>query len=274
MTDSRKTRPTAKSKRSPVARAGEDEERSIFEKLYADWIPLHDRRPSTLYHYTTALGLLGIIQSNRLWASNARFLNDSSEIAYAVDVVREAITWVTKNYPVPLPSDFSNQLGQDLAAFEAEARVYVCCFCSAGDLLSQWRGYGAQGGGYAIGFDTKGLGDREVANPPRPILRRVVYDPETQQRLVRTWLQAVCDVAAAGREAEADARSKLRSRLNALISTFTMLLSEFLICFKNPAYVEEQEWRLIQFGRVDGKEIIKPVFRAAGGRIIAYTTLV
>jgi hypothetical protein len=50
---------------------------------------------------------------------------------------------------------------------------------------------------------------------------------------------------------------------------FTQFLAECLICFKNPAYVEEQEWRAIQFG-YDGQEIS---FRAGGSIIIPYVEL-
>ena len=30
--------------------------------------------------------------------------------------------------------------------------LYAFCFCEDGDLLSQWRGYGVLGRGYAVGF--------------------------------------------------------------------------------------------------------------------------
>ena len=33
------------------------------------------------------------------------------------------------------------------------SRMFIVCFCEDGDLLSQWRGYGADQG-YALGFDT------------------------------------------------------------------------------------------------------------------------
>jgi hypothetical protein len=33
----------------------------------------------TLFHYTTAAGLLGILNSSTLWATDLRFLNDAQE---------------------------------------------------------------------------------------------------------------------------------------------------------------------------------------------------
>lgn len=35
---------------------------------------------SELMHYTTADGLMGIVTSKTLWATHARFLNDSEEV--------------------------------------------------------------------------------------------------------------------------------------------------------------------------------------------------
>src|SRR5262245_59435591 len=36
-------------------------------------------RPKSLFHYTTAAGLIGIIETQTLWATHANFLNDSAE---------------------------------------------------------------------------------------------------------------------------------------------------------------------------------------------------
>src|SRR5690349_17642809 len=43
----------------------------------------------TLWHYTTAAGLLAILKSDRLWASSAAMLNDSSEIEYGISLLQE-----------------------------------------------------------------------------------------------------------------------------------------------------------------------------------------
>ena len=40
----------------------------------------------TLFHYTTAAGLLGILDSSGFWATDLRFLNDAQEAVYARDL--------------------------------------------------------------------------------------------------------------------------------------------------------------------------------------------
>ena len=48
-------------------------------------------RPKSLFHYTTAAGLLGILRESVLWATEARFLNDAQEAVYARDLFVSAL---------------------------------------------------------------------------------------------------------------------------------------------------------------------------------------
>ena len=63
----------------------------VIPRLTEQWVSLHRKRPRYLYHYTNAQGLLGMLQSNRIWATNSRFMNDPTEIGYATRLVREVI---------------------------------------------------------------------------------------------------------------------------------------------------------------------------------------
>src|ERR1035441_8491044 len=107
----------------------------------------------TLFHYTTAAGLLGILKGSNIWATDLRFLNDAQEAVYARDMVIEAVT--TMENPVHRPEHWAHEHGEPaLEEFgryqgfvlnemrNSEFGVYVTCFCESGDLLSQWRGYG------------------------------------------------------------------------------------------------------------------------------------
>src|SRR5262245_9764361 len=47
-----------------------------LETLMNGWLTLHRRPPSTLYHYTNAQGLYGMLATGRVWATNVAFLND------------------------------------------------------------------------------------------------------------------------------------------------------------------------------------------------------
>jgi hypothetical protein len=47
--------------------------------------------PELLFHYTTASGMRGILDSARLWATNYRFLNDASEVAHGANLFESLI---------------------------------------------------------------------------------------------------------------------------------------------------------------------------------------
>lgn len=58
----------------------------ITEKLYAD-IP-----EERIYHSTNFNGLMGIVESRSLWASDIRYMNDSAELKHTADLIRAEVT--------------------------------------------------------------------------------------------------------------------------------------------------------------------------------------
>jgi hypothetical protein len=146
-------------------------------------IPVSQHYPELL-HYTTFAGLRGILSSGSLWATDAAFLNDSSEIRHFFDErLRELITEDARQYAIEL-ARMPNHLVQiikdggfeKVVALEVEAwhsslrratlamnRPFVLSLSAPNDervqhsgLLSQWRGYGDDGG-FAIVFDAQEL---------------------------------------------------------------------------------------------------------------------
>jgi hypothetical protein len=140
-----------------------------------------------LLHYTNFAGLRGILSSGCLWATDASFLNDSSEISHFFDErLRELIVEDARQCAMELArapqylARMINDGGIDrLVDVEADAwhsrisratvamnRPFVLSLSGPSDervqhsgLLSQWRGYGADGGdgGYALVFDSQKL---------------------------------------------------------------------------------------------------------------------
>lgn len=136
-----------------------------------------------LYHYTTWVGLKGILQTQSLWATNYRFLNDYSELVLFRDKLVSLIhPFGLEGYKKLLIhktslKDKIEKLGglDRIVQHDVEAlidsqyrvlgsEIYILSFCGEPDkrsiadngLLSQWRGYGA-GGGAALVFNTQKL---------------------------------------------------------------------------------------------------------------------
>lgn len=172
---------------------------------------------SVLYHYTTSSGLLGILNTKKIWATHARFLNDAQELDYGLTLIRE----ILHGYPA---GDLISAAATHLT--ESRPAYFLTCFCAVDDLLSQWRAYARSttGTGYSLGFDTRFL--------PAEHLVEVEYDPTTQAVAVRSAIDE--HLAQAGEYPEDYLRFSLQAALLRLA-----------IRFKHPTFREEREWRLV-----------------------------
>ncbi len=135
-----------------------------------------------LYHFTTFEGAMGILQSQTLWATHYEFLNDTTEIIFAKEILKqkylpeiikhlEEITANPSKYPKEQISFCNNELKKMKTTpdkvvvdslytpfFRFYDGPYITCFSAPSDntenckdierngLLSQWRGYGKNGG--------------------------------------------------------------------------------------------------------------------------------
>jgi hypothetical protein len=200
--------------------------------------------PRRLHHYTTLDGLTGIVAGDTLWASDARFLNDSSELTYAADLIDAAVEDVlagvtsdTVKAALPERRGFAN-------GFEYGRRPFIACFCEEEDLLSQWRGYDAGQTGFSLGLGLSSPFDL----PEGTYLRKVVYDPDRQRssvsQVVRTWVDTAEQLIESGRFDAADVFPY------PAIWALQEALAEHHLCFKHPTFAEEREWRLIKLVNV------------------------
>jgi len=113
--------------------------------------PIPKRWPSTqpIYHYTTPQGLLGILESHTIWASEAAGLNDLDEVRNGWDEIER---YLEQNDP---GGDFGWVLHESVrAANDPSQSVFVACASSRPDDAGQWDRYASGGLGYALEFDT------------------------------------------------------------------------------------------------------------------------
>ena len=198
--------------------------------------------PQRLYHYTSARGLLGIVHSGELWATNVVHLNDASELADARGLLSELLeqteTWkLSENVRFFLRTipGYLEDMSLD---------YFVICFCPNGDLLSQWRAYGARGAGYSIGFNATALSD--AAQLAGFAFRKVEYEPNIKRELLwkrveilRQNLEAISDKLMP--ESDADWRT-----FGQFVARLAAQFAPTLAFMKHSTFKEEQEWRLIR----------------------------
>jgi Protein of unknown function (DUF2971) len=136
---------------------------------------LEEEHPQ-LFHYTSAAGLDGILRTQTLRATHYAYLNDASEVKHFLEkrlpeIFQDVILKNIGNVKTTIPTgkQFADPILKKLlystAGKEPLAEPYITSFCTpkaANDrvdqhgLLSQWRGYGRDGG-YALVFDTAKL---------------------------------------------------------------------------------------------------------------------
>jgi hypothetical protein len=149
--------------------------------------------PKTLYHYTDASGALGILSGNEIWASDAFFLNDSSELQFGLDIIYDVWKEARRLVRSAKQAEWlDGLLGLMHQQFADVYSTYLSCFCEEGNLLSQWRGYGKIGTGFALGIDGAKLKQRADGFQ----LVKVEYNPDAQRELCETYFNDLCGALA------------------------------------------------------------------------------
>lgn len=141
-----------------------------------------------LYHYTSAEGLFGILNTKQLWVTHSAFLNDPTELRnfqnsfYALSEGRS----MNENKALQL-------MHVVLTEESRHNDYYICSFSSNPDCLPLWTNYGKTGG-YAIKFKTsklKNIFERSIekllggSSGGVQLLKVIYNDDEKKKILVR-----------------------------------------------------------------------------------------
>jgi hypothetical protein len=230
---------------------------------------LRSQRPATtLYHYTSVEGLIGIVESKSLWASGIHYLNDTAEYRHAASIVRDFVTReLTSNLDHPWKGLYGMILRGE--SIYTEEMVFVGSLSEASDKLSQWRGYCPTGGGFCIGFSPE-LIEKQARTQDFHLLK-CQYDLDQQTAICA---ELISDGCRAAMDAEAGVPEGKKATYNTvgLWHHFVEPLMQIAPALKNPSFEEEREWRLVRgpFDRPDPQVH----FRAGKYAVIPYREFV
>lgn len=209
--------------------------RTIIDQLFAD------SPDETLYHYTSFRGLMGIVRSGVLWASDIRYMNDAAELRHTVDLVRKEVSLrIHEGHPhATALNAFADWVSHRITNGHMQ---FAASFRANGNLLSQWRGYSVPGKGVSIGVAPDWL--KSCVHRQGWRIGRCVYDPQLQQQLVGQvinqlthWLQK----QRCGEDAHL-IRQQAWQQMLAEMETDLLMLATVL---KHPSFQEEEEWRVV-----------------------------
>lgn len=223
---------------------------------------------SLIYHYCDATALLNILKRRKVWATSTKYLNDSTELLSFTAGMRdhankhraspagEALADMVDFYWISSNTRQTQTIGMDR---------FACCFSANGDLLSQWRAYGNDGRGYAIGFDTRRLAGL-IDPKPTMILRRMAYGRDLEARLIDDLFDRFIPAIADHLDIlDTTGWGSVHTR-NWLSMRFGECLLDLVDEVKDVSFAEENEWRLYDEGQ-------ETEFRVSADRIVPYRQL-
>jgi hypothetical protein len=236
--------------RSRVVRSGERALSDVFDPQdpqfafiieYMKWKrQIEPELPELLFHYSPVSSMIEIISNSALWASDARHMNDSSELIHGEKIISQIIEALLRAEIDPRLNGLLGFFGEMQENRETWIRntIYISCFCARRNLLSMWRSYGHSRPAVAMGIDP-----RHVLRLPDVFrLERVLYRKEDKrvriESLYTLWrAQLLSDVA-----------SIVGDPSDFIVDRFIKLIgyaSGEAVYFKHPHFREEREWRLV-----------------------------
>jgi hypothetical protein len=212
-----------------------------------------------LYHYTDGRGLKGILESETIWFTDYRHLNDPSELIHGIRVAKDVIRMVAAG------ADGRVRLFLDMLAdlfsldnFSDTLEFLIASFSRERDDLGQWRAYADNGRGYALGFAPVlfGIVEGPVHEPNENVfVGSVLYETsdvstrhhQAVEKAASIFLQAA-DANFLLMQDKAVGIPFMREMANTVIAS---PLIWNCLTSKHPAYAHEQEMRMVILGMRD-----------------------
>jgi len=198
---------------------------------------------TTLFHYTGIGALLRIVESKKLFASHAYYLNDSQEITHASALLGDILT----RYEGCVDSQETEFLGEFARWLQSirqeQYGIFIFSLSEQQSLLSQWRSYTPHGKGVSIGFSTAFVNDLLAETGFR--LAKCIYDYNEQRELVSALAEKMFESFRQRKNTlNLTNRPKSKQYFSFLDEFRGDLLQVFSI-IKHHSFQEECEWRII-----------------------------
>ncbi len=216
-----------------------------------------------LYHYCSPATLHAIIQNKTIRLADISQMNDSMELKWGLDLLRGEIERQSN-----IAEGAQYLLERAMRHVQEGAVCLASCLSTQADVLSQWRAYADNGAGFAIGFDAEMFESLPVT------MFEVCYDPAGQRERVAELVSKMIELESKlgdtsadkllfdplaeilniepSDDDEADDALDAVTRRHLFIMERASLYGTYdLAAFKNPAFSEESEVRVVHLAKVD-----------------------
>lgn len=114
--------------------------------------------PNIVYHYTSLETMQKIVETQQLWATNVKFLNDTAERTIFLSRAMQRLPSLRDEHPELDRQAFDHMLDPQRLKYDIISHLpSVVSFSKDSDSLPQWRAYCPKGRGVAIGFSVEAL---------------------------------------------------------------------------------------------------------------------
>ena len=195
------------------------------------------------YYYCSLNTFLNIIKNKQIYLSDPLKMNDNLEIKWYLDRLNnEKITVNELEYPESIfdmmkmrsQLDFTFKELEEILNSKGQNSVYISCFSKESDILSQWRAYAEDGRGVSIGFNLE-----KLKKADNLLIREVIYANDVVYDGNESDVECVADTINT-----VISENKIVGK-EEQIEVFLHELIPELVKYKNPAFIEEKEIRLI-----------------------------
>ncbi|PHR24364.1 MAG: hypothetical protein COA37_06425 [Hoeflea sp.] len=209
-----------------------------------------------LYHYCSVQSAHSILTSKKVRLSSLTHSNDFMEGQWSLEMVKKILQRIASERNLSPYAARLAVLGLELQLNNYDA--LGLCLSEKGDVLSQWRGYAHDGTGFSIGFSDEAIDSWKRSRT----FKKVIYEESEQVELLQPFVERLVQAVENGIfQGPEDARSgglgepqlseeqrqeRRDQAAHSYASTGADMLEE-QFSLKNPAFSEEQEWRLITF---------------------------
>lgn len=189
--------------------------------------------PDTLWHYTDASGLWGMVSARQLRFGDARFLNDKTEKVYGERLLDVVFEEESSNGDAP---EVVREIRNHMQMTGGPERLYVCSFSEMNDSIGQWQRYGRDGTGYCIGFDRARLDD--LLDRDGVMREALIYNEDEQRKHIRSNIHRCVQYYL---RSDSENKASPYDILTAGEVAFTA------VRMKSPYFRDEREWRIIYY---------------------------
>jgi hypothetical protein len=249
---------------------------AAMEQALGNFTPSVFPADKSLFHYTDAGGLLGILREKKIRATHYRYLNDRDEMRRGEEIVQR----VAKQFSVDQQRSTLHRFVFEkfiehhaTRSLTKTVAVFVASFTDDGNDLSQWRGYGANGAGYSLGFSGFRLAQGDVADAAMSLeLYQCEYDDEAFRSSVITHFDKILNTMDRILAEHGISNGTYSAAIGSAVAHFLRAVAAIIPRLKQGAFSKECEWRLVAMPMLDReRDVIR--FRESSRGVVPYVEI-